>query len=70
MYFYLTEPIIVKDFTPDNIFTALGKIGAFLALARLFIFISLYHEFRFEKNLEKEGSSGVLSISSSKKHDQ
>ena len=51
MIFYLTEPIIVTEFTPDNIFTCLAKIGAFLALGRIFILVSLYHEHRFEKAL-------------------
>ena len=49
--FYITEPIIVTDYTPDNIFTCLAKIGAFLALGRIFMIVGLCHEYQFEKLL-------------------
>ena len=42
------EPVVVRDYTPENIFTCLAKIGAFLALGRIFIVVSLYHEYKFE----------------------
>jgi len=50
--FYLTEPIVVTDYTPENIFTCLAKIGAFFALGRVFVLVSLYNEYKFEKGLE------------------
>lgn len=50
--FYLTEPIVVTEYTPDNFFTCLAKIGAFLALGRIFMVVALYHEYRFESELE------------------
>ena len=49
--FYVTEPIIVTEYTPDNIFTCLAKIGAFLALGRIFMLVGLYHEYQFENLL-------------------
>ena len=51
LIFYLTEPIVVTEFTPDNFFTCLAKIGAFLALGRIFMLVALYHEYRFEREL-------------------
>jgi hypothetical protein len=50
-FFYVTEPIIVTEYTPDNIFTCLAKIGAFLALGRIFMLVGLYHEYQFENLL-------------------
>jgi hypothetical protein len=52
LIFYLTEPIVVTEYTPDNFFTCLAKIGAFLALGRIFMVVALYHEYRFESELE------------------
>jgi hypothetical protein len=43
---------VVTEYTPDNFFTCLAKIGAFLALGRIFMVVALYHEFRFESELE------------------
>ena len=51
LIFYLTEPIVVTEYTPDNFFTCLAKIGAFLALGRIFMLVALYHEYRFESEL-------------------
>jgi len=52
--FYITEPIIVTEYSPDNIFTCLAKIGAFLALGRIFMIVGLYHEYKFEKILKED----------------
>lgn len=49
--FELVDPFKVTTYTPENIFNCLAKIGAFIALARVFVIFSIYHEYRFEKKL-------------------
>jgi hypothetical protein len=46
--------MINSVYTPDSIFDLLTKIGALVALAKIFVVFSLYHEYRFEKQLSKE----------------
>jgi hypothetical protein len=41
-------------YSPDSIFVGLTKIGALFALSKIFIIFSVFHEYRFEKQLEKD----------------
>jgi hypothetical protein len=44
----------LTEVTPENIFTCLAKIGAFLALGRIFMIVGLCHEYQFENLLKKD----------------
>lgn len=50
----LDQQLLETVYTPDSLMTALTKIGAVVALSKVFVFFSLMHEYRFEKKLEKE----------------
>ena len=39
---------------PDSIWSALSKIGGFIAFGKLSIFITTYHEFLFKKQLRRK----------------
>lgn len=45
------EPVELRHYTPQDIFSYLGKLGALIALSRIFILFSLYHQYRFEHQL-------------------
>ena len=45
-------------YTPESIFTGLTRLGALIALSRIFIFFTFYHEWRFERQLQREITEG------------
>jgi hypothetical protein len=57
--FEFREKLIRSVYTPDSIFVGLTKIGAIMALTKVFVLFSMYHEYRFERELqEEEGEEG------------
>jgi len=45
----LDNMMINSVYTPDSIFDFLTKIGALVALTKIFVIFSIFHEYRFEK---------------------
>ena len=41
-------------YTPESIFVGLTKLGSLIALSRIFVLFSFYHEWLFEKRLAQE----------------
>jgi hypothetical protein len=52
--FEFRDKLIRSVYTPDSIFVGLTKIGAIVALTKVFVLFSMYHEYRFEKRLQEE----------------
>ncbi len=50
----VVSPVFLNKSTPDSIFFGLAKLGALIGLTRIFALFTMYHEWRFEKKLEKE----------------
>jgi hypothetical protein len=50
------------SYTPASLFTGLTRLGALIALSRIFVFFSLYHEWRFERQLQREITEGGESV--------
>jgi len=44
----------LTTYTPESLLTCIAKIGSFIALARIFVFLNLYHERSFEKKLTNQ----------------
>jgi hypothetical protein len=52
-------------YSPDSIFVGLTKIGALFALSKIFIIFSVFHEYRFEKQLDKDTEQICADLESS-----
>jgi hypothetical protein len=50
----LDKTLVQTVYSPDSIFVGLTKIGALFALSKIFIIFSVFHEYRFEKQLERD----------------
>jgi hypothetical protein len=46
------------SYTPESLFSGLTRLGALIALSRIFIFFTFYHEWRFERQLQREITEG------------
>ena len=52
--FHINEVIQQKTIEPESLFSALAKIGGVLGLMRIFSLFRIFHEIRFEDQLNKE----------------
>ena len=50
----LDKTLVQTVYSPDSIFVGLTKIGALFALSKIFIIFSVFLEYRFEKQLERD----------------
>jgi hypothetical protein len=48
------DQLLETIFTPDSLLAALTKVGALLGLTRVFVLFNMYHQWSFEKAIEKE----------------
>lgn len=48
------DQLLETIFTPDSLLAALTKLGALLGLTRVFVLFRMYHQWSFEKVIEKE----------------
>lgn len=48
------DQLLETIFTPDSFLAALTKVGALLGLTRIFVLFNMYHQWSFEKEIEKE----------------
>jgi hypothetical protein len=48
------DQLLETIFTPDSFLAALTKVGALLGLTRVFMLFNMYHQWSFEKTIEKE----------------
>ncbi len=61
----LDKTLVQTVYSPESIFVGLTKIGALFALSKIFIVFSVFHEYRFEKRLEKDTEQICADLESS-----
>ena len=50
----IDDQLLETIFTPDSLLAALTKVGALLGLTRIFVLFNMYHQWSFEKAIEKD----------------
>jgi len=50
----IDDQMLETIFTPDSLLAALTKVGALLGLTRIFVLFNMYHQWSFEKAIEKD----------------
>ena len=62
----LEKTLVQTVYSPDSIFVGLTKIGALFALSKIFTIFTAFHEYRFERQLEKDTEQVCADLESSK----